>query len=302
MPTPHRPAKKLTRTELFIKAIFLTIIVFFCLFQSVDIQAQCNPVCQNINLSLEASGYGLVDVATVLEEGNGCSPSEFTLTITDESGTPLSGNLIDCAYLGQNLTTRLTHVTTGDWCEGFILVEDKMAPTISCEDMAIYCTSSVDPEVIGYPEIWDNCSELSAADLSYTDSYVDLACYTDYNGQEVTSKIERQWMVTDALGNTAECMQSIYLTRITLGEVVFPLSLDGFDKPALDCGGDPNDLSITGQPLVNGMPIEDGGGNCELIVNYTDQEVAICAPGSRRVVRTWSVIDMCAVYSGRTNH
>jgi len=263
MPEQHRPVGRPTPAQGFIKTIFFAkrpkisaaffATLAFLLFTFSNIQAQCNPNCQNINLSLEASGYGLVDVATVLEEGNSCSPSEFTLTITDESGIELSGNLIDCAYLGQNLMTRLTHITTGDWCEGFILVEDKMTPSISCADTAIYCTSSVDPGVIGYPEIWDNCSSLDNENLSYTDTYVDLACYTNHNGQEVTSKIERQWMVTDDSGNTTACTQSIYLTRITLEEVVFPLSLDDFDRPVLDCGGDPNDLSITGQPLVNGL-------------------------------------------------
>ncbi len=275
------------------KAFYFTFILFSLFCFQAESNAQCQVNCQNLNLSLEASGYGLI-TPDLLLENNSCNPSNFTLVIVDESGNQLPGNLVDCTHLNQTLQATITHTILGVSCTGNILVEDKFSPTIQCEEMSVSCTSAMDPETIGYPTVSDNCSSLDSADLSYTDNNIDLACYTVYNGQEITSKIERTWSVTDDSGNTTSCIQTIYLERITLAQVVFPPSLDGFDAPALDCGADPMDLSLTGEPLINGQPIPNGGGYCELIVNYTDQEVPICLPGSKRVVRTWSVIDMCS--------
>ena len=96
----------------------------------------------------------------------------------------------------------------------------------------------------------------------------------------------------DESENSSSCTQHIYLKRAILSQISFPPHRDGIQSPVLECGADdPDDLAVTGQPTVEGMPV-DIAGSCELIVSKNDQEVPICG-GAKRVVRTWTVFDLC---------
>ncbi|MEO1627508.1 MAG: hypothetical protein AAFV25_20320, partial [Bacteroidota bacterium] len=87
--------------------------------------------------------------------------------------------------------------------------------------------------------------------------------------------------------------QQIYHKRALVGEVEFPPHRDNFVLPALSCSDDPDDLNLTGRPMIAGREI-DNRGRCELVVTKSDQLVDICSPGGYRILRNWSVIDWCS--------
>ena len=256
------------------------------------IEANCIVSCKSsLNISLGIDGQAVLTTGILLQDPT-CNPSEFTIEISDLSGNQF-GNLLDCSMIGQLLIATVTHISTGNYCESNITVGDHFRPSIFCRDTTILCIESTDPADMGFPTVMDNCSTLIDADLSYDDEFTDLACYATNGTDSITSMIIRTWTVADESGNTNQCTQTIYLKRATINDVVFPAHRDGFASPALDCSEDPKDLSITGEPTINGRPITNNG-NCELVISHSDQQIAGCSPGAFRILRTWTAIDWCS--------
>ncbi len=254
--------------------------------------AQCQLECNNaVQVSLNPLGQAPITPQMILAANTtGCNGG-FTVEVQDSAGN-LLGDVLDCNYAGQTLSVQLTHTASGNQCTGSVILQDYLAPTITCQNKYIRCNEDTSPQAVGYPPVSDNCTVFSPAMMSYTDNYVDLGCYTVVNGNTVTARIERTWSVTDASGNSAGCTQTIWLKRVTLADVVFPLNRDGFEAPALQCGDNPNDFAVTGYPSVNGVPLNNNGA-CELVVNYTDQTAPLCG-GSYQILREWRVTDWCA--------
>ncbi len=262
------------------------------LFCSHPTFGQCTIACRSsLNIALSTTGQAEITPEFLLTDPD-CDPADFSVDVTDGSGNSL-GNILNCTHIGQALTATVTHIASGNNCSTTLQVADNLAPWLTCADTIVFCSVSTDPQLLGYPSVQDNCTAFDSTSLNYSDSFIDLACYSTHNGDSITSKIERSWTAVDESGNQSTCLQTIYLKRATVEDVVFPLHRDGFVEPALDCQDDPLDLNLTGRPTVAGYPLE-GGGPCELVASYTDQTVAICGPASYRILRRWTVIDYCS--------
>ncbi len=73
----------------------------------------------------------------VLEMPGFCE-GEFTVTILDDDGNELS-NLIGPDMIGQTVMYRVNHIASSNLCWGTITIEDKLAPSIECQDYTIAC-------------------------------------------------------------------------------------------------------------------------------------------------------------------
>ena len=271
--------------------IILTLLFFF-FFTSKNTQAQCTLSCNGqTTIALDETGNYIVTPSTILSNP-ACDPNDFSIEITDASGNIIN-NPITCAYLGQSLNANLINNNDGNSCWGTILVNDNLVPSIQCQNLFIYCYENAHPDEIGYPISSDNCINITSSNLTYTDSFTDLPCYTLQDGQEITAQIERLWVVTDNQGNSTTCTQNIFYKRVTTIDVVFPINKDDFESPAIDCNDDPTDLNITGEPTINNIPITSDG-LCELAISYTDQVFNICGTGGYKIIRTWTVVDWCS--------
>ena len=262
------------------------------LFISQTGYGQCTIVCRNsLNISLSTTGDAVITPDFLLQDPD-CDPNDFTVDITDPSGTSI-GNILNCTHVNLTMTATVTNIYTGNFCSTTLQVGDYLAPWLTCTDLTVFCSVSTAPQILGYPSVQDNCTTIDSTSLNYSDTFIDLACYTTHNGDSITSKIERTWTAVDASGNQSSCLQTIYLKRATVEDVVFPLHRDGFAVPALDCQDDPTDLSLTGEPSVDGYSL-DIAGNCELYVEYEDQTVPVCGSASYRILRKWTIIDYCS--------
>ena len=262
-------------------------------FMSIPFQNHaCVVSCKSsLNISLDEFGQATITPSILLQDSS-CDPSGFTVDITDPQGNSF-GNTITCEYVGMAVTATVTKISNGNSCSTIINVEDHIDPVILCVDTTVLCIEPITPFDLGFPTAWDNCVIFSNDDLSYSDNFIDLPCFETQGTDTITSKIERTWFVTDPNGNLGTCIQTIFLKRASIEDVEFPVHLDGFDLPALDCNDDPNDLSLTGKPTINGKPIEVGG-NCEIVVSYSDQVIQLCSPNSYQILRTWTAIDYCS--------
>ena len=271
--------------------LFAFVITLF--FTSTPFQSHaCVVSCKsNLNISLDEFGQATITPLILLQDPT-CDPSDFTVDITDSQGNSF-GNVITCQYVGMSVTATVTKISNGNSCSTIINVEDHIDPVILCADTTLLCIESTTPFDLGFPTAWDNCTVFSNDDLNFSDELIDLPCFEVQGSDTITSKIERTWTVTDPAGNIGTCLQTIYLKRATIHDVEFPVHRDGFVLPTLDCNDDPEDLSLTGEPTINGKAIEVGG-NCEIVVSYSDQIIQLCSPSSYQILRTWTAIDYCS--------
>lgn len=283
----------LKRTD-FIKTYSRPAVLVTALLFLPGLLSACVLICKNnLNVSLNSTGQATLTPSILLEDPS-CDANDFTVDILDPSGNSI-GNTITCDYIGMTMTAKVIESSTGNYCTTIVTVEDYIIPQIQCTDTVLYCNQSVDPADIGYPTATDNCTAFANADFTYEDEFMDLACFTEVGTDTVTAQIQRTWSVQDESGNPATCIQMIYLKRVTVDDVLFPANLNGFDNPALDCSQDPMDLSLTGEPTIDGLPIEVAG-SCELVVSFSDQIAPICGSttGAYRILRTWQIVDYCS--------
>ena len=265
-------------------------LLFFLSFQFSTLHAQCALVCHNsITVGLDTAGQASIYPPMLLQSSVGCS-NNFEISILDTLGNE-QGTSLGAELLGMPLTGTLLHPASGNSCEVAITLIDATPPQLSCADtLFIWCNEPLDS--LDGPVVSDNATPTDSIGVSFADVFTDYECFDTVAGQPVTAYVKRTWYAEDESGNVDSCIQHIYLKRAVLSQIVFPQHHDGVELPALECGADdPNDLSVAGQPTVEGVPI-DIAGSCELIVSHTDQEVPICG-GARRVIRTWTVFDLC---------
>jgi hypothetical protein len=228
--------------------------------------------------------------ADLVLEGNeyGCY-EDYTITVIDEFGEVVPGNLVTFDYLGQTLIVTVTDPATGNFCTTEVLVVDNLVPEVECPvDVTVGCNASTDPSATGEP-ILLSCEP--NVNITYKDVTEDFGFCDD-----PAAVITRTFTITDGSGNSVECVQTITIEAFDLEDVAFP---DNFDFSApLNCSDvldDPTliDPANTGYPTIAGVPINENAGTyCKLSFNMSDEIFTICE-GSYEILRTWKVRDIC---------
>ncbi|MFN0216966.1 MAG: hypothetical protein ACKVT2_22130 [Saprospiraceae bacterium] len=256
--------------------------------------AQCALSCNDgLQVSLDPNGQALITPLLIAPNAGNSCPGPLTITLYNSIGQQLP-NPLSCNEIGQTITARVRHTSSGNFCSGTLEVFDALSPSISnCGDKFIFCNEDPSPQSIGFPTGTDNCTAPNNLNFTHFDTETTLGCGTFQNGQQVLKRIDRNWTVTDEHGNSNTCNQRIWLKHISFTDVDFPANRDNISAPALNCEEDPEDLDLAGQPMVNGIPV-GASPECEIAVAYTDQNVMHCAPAGYTVLRNWTMIDFCA--------
>ena len=288
-PVPPVPPKDSGRFMFMIRTVLTTALFILC---GQTVFSQCALVCNSsLTVALDTAGSATLTSSMLLQSSVNCS-NNFIVSVADTAGN-IYGPTLGPSLLGEPLTATLLHPSSGNSCNIQIHLIDNLPPVLDCGDtLFIWCNTPVHPDSLGYPFVSDNATDSVDIEMGYFEQFTDLPCHDTIGGVEVTAYIRRTWLATDGSGNMSMCVQHIFLRRATLSQVIFPKHLDGNVLPALECGADdPKDLSITGQPMIEGH-ILDNTTNCDLVVSYNDQQVPICG-GARKLIRTWSVFDLC---------
>ena len=247
----------------------------------------CNDLI-NISLGPDCTEEVMADM--ILEGNDYHCYEDYEITITNSTGNVIATNpVLNESHFGQTFVVTVFDPDSGNTCWGEIFVEDHQSPIIECPaDITIKCNDPQDPLYTGEPELL-SC-EASTTHF-FNDVFDDFGACADIRGE-----ITRTWTVTDEAENSTSCTQVITIERITLDDVIFPVNLDGFAAPVLNCeavAADPTllDPSNTGAPTANGQLI-GGAVLCGLSVKMTENPYPICE-GSYDILRTWSVYDPC---------
>ncbi len=275
----------------------------FTLHTATPAQAQCTMTCNNfVQISLDQDCVVEIDPDMILE-GNGCPNGNFVVEIR-VNGVWVPG-VVNANHINQTLQVRVRELNSGNSCWGYILVQDKLAPQITCTNITLACgITNYTPQYLqnelninaAYPNVVENCGNTT---LSYIDQFTDLPCNGTINGlANVSAYVRRTWTAVDQSGNSASCTQFIYFQRRSVNVVQFPADV------TISCENPNTDPSNTGVPFISEFgrqfPLFPQNTFCELSVTYTDQTLPIC-DGSRKILRTWTVLDWCLPTSPGAN-
>jgi len=195
----------------------------------IQLQAQA-LVCDNqVNVSLSDQCEAEITVDMILEST--IDPASiYSINIEGVIGTTVTTPGI--------YKVTISNETNPNTCWGFILVEDKIAPTISCpcdpnnpvpgEDctLPILCEDfgDIGGANVTVPTITDNCLDVDDFVLTFND---------DVDGEDcTTSLVTRTWTFTDPDGNRFSCVSEYSISPLALANLVTPPT----NTVNLDCG------------------------------------------------------------------
>lgn len=296
------------------------------LSRTVVVEGSASLACDNlINLSLDGNCRALI-TPTMILEGENYPDDSYSLLVTDANGNVVPGAVANGSHLGQKLKVLVTHLCSGIKCWGYVLIEDKYIPELTCNDDidTITCQSNVHPEFIGFPlpptaivspivgkpgcfrvQNFDLCCDV---ELCYYDIYTKNGCnvvpYAQY---------ERFWTAKDCKGNTTSCSELIPVKQGVVDSVKCPPSYDGFARPFLECdsikypvgpypagwnaldNGNPSPYDYyndKGQLIWKGTGYPTGVECDHFAVTYKDLKIPVCG-NSFKIFRNWKIFDWC---------
>ncbi len=212
--------------------------------------------------------------AVVLMDGNGEIIPNATLT-SEHLWTPIMAKVMDGC--------------SGNSCWSTVTLEDKIAPSIVCEDITISCNDMLTYEG---PLAIDNCDSSPTVTL-LSEVISPLDCDPDN-----VKLITREYQATDNFGNqSAICTQNITVERLDISTIVYPDNFMVSDDTNLQCGEYPFDENggpstfVTGTPSLDGMPLYPTFAEaCSVVAVYNDEEI-LMSNCVRKIVRTWTIFE-----------
>jgi len=220
----------------------------------------------------------------------------YEVEITNADGEIVS-NMFTGDDIGETFTVSVINPLCNDIsCWMTILIEDKWAPQIICQNDTVSCALAFD-EDINPTLIDDNCS---GGELILLDEIIEpLNCDSLF-----TSKITRVWVAKDAAGNMSEeCTQEISLLRTNLDSIMPVMNFMLATNNAISCSsGFATDANGHPAPSVTGVPklrLEDGSFQdlypfdaaviCNGFVEYEDEVLPGSSSCVTKILRTWIV-------------
>ena len=228
----------------------------------------------NITVSCESS----LDVSVTgnVNASDNCTHfSALTIAIADDV-TGING----CNETGTIKRTWTVTDACGNsaTCSQIIRVIDNTPPSIACgPSLEISCGSSIDPEVLGKPEIGDNCTPVHDMDLLHFDNSSGLS------GCNGTGTLYRTWVAFDDCGNSSSCVQTINIVDNTGPTLNIPPDI------TISCEFS-DDLDELGQATA----VDECTPVSEIVVAYKDNDLGLALCNSTGVrQRIWSATDLC---------
>ena len=212
----------------------------------------------------------------------------YTIVIKDENGN-IVPNELNGDDAGKVFTVSIFNPLCGNnSCWMTVLIEDKLAPTISCEDVTISCAGVGS---IPTPQPGDDCQTTEAVLINEIHETID--CDPNFIG-----KITRTYIARDAFGNESDpCTQTIMLERIVVGSIIPPVA-KLFPTDHYSCGASfPTNDQGNPTPQHSGVPTTvdgialyplDSSVFCNAYSSYSD-EVLIDDGCTKKIMRTFII-------------
>jgi len=324
--------QRLKRSEVFERhslSAFLVLMLslLMCFLAVSSASAQGGLACDNlVNVSLTGADCQQVITASIIVESSGIDDSDYTVTVCDSDGNPISGDvtIVNSTHVGELLQVKVVNDDDGRSCWGNIRVELKpvvancpggvLIPTDGNSDnvtVEIGCGNLDSLLRLKTPELVGNCSTVKL-DTSFVDEYTSPCHSSKY-----IDLITRTWIIKDPNGKEGTCDQIIGVLRPTLTSVVWPPHYDSdtliteddgdiFDEHRMRLSCDflvdtSGNVFNVGNTIFNddGSPSPETTGYPSDVLcrnvqyTYKDVFIPLCGNGFK-VLREWSLLDWCS--------
>lgn len=257
--------------------VIAMVFALFMFSQGASSQCDFTLACNDgIQVSLDNQCEEVITPDMLLENPD-FPDSEYEVNLYLADGTLIPNAMITSSHIGLQIEASITLLFNNCnlTCWGYIIVEDKLPPLLSCPaDMTIDCGEPTSTGFLGMATATD-CSGVTG--ITNADSTEVLMCTGDYE-----SIIRRTFSATDFYGNVSTCVQTIHVMKGLIENVVFP---EDFVQACESIVGGPSmDPEVTGFPSLIG---------CSNIQYYfQDYDFPLCGAGLKKL-REWHVLDWC---------
>ncbi|HNG90633.1 MAG TPA: hypothetical protein PK858_10530, partial [Saprospiraceae bacterium] len=258
-------------------------------------QLSCND---QVYFSLDADCSEEIQPDDILEGSYGCFDDYSVRLTTVPLNLPVASAVMTSANIGKTYKVTVTHLVSGNSCWGLITIEDKLAPTISCQDITVTCAvEDFSPDylknVLKFNQATPTVTDCSPVTLTRKDTWVDLPCGQGFNGvTDLSAYLKREWLANDQYNNFATCTQYIYLKRRHVQDVKFPGDVE------VSCTDPNTEPDVTGAPWFEDFGLKfnlyPNTAYCELNAVHSDNVLqSTCGTSGYEIIRTWTVYDWC---------
>lgn len=137
----------------------------------------------------------------------------------------------------------------------------------------------------------DNCDP-DVEVIINKDDFESLEC----TAGRFTGRRDIEYYTRDYVGLSAElCAFSIFFEKKSLADLVFPPNVvyDCHDPSIIDNGMLDLDPENTGQPTIDGFPLDDANNLCRINVTFSDDTFSVCGFNTVKILRRWTALDWC---------
>lgn len=237
---------------------------------------------QNLQLSLDVTGKTKITPGMLLTPPHG-PDAGYKIKVNG-----LINDTVTCQQKGQTIKVEVQEIATGNRCWSFVLIEDKLAPSILCRDTAFLCTGNLSylDSIPGLYTASDNCTPAIYLKVTHSDQIQMMDC-----GNDTFSMVRRTWTVIDPWGRIGSCTQKISLLRPQKSDIDFP------GDTIIYCPNSNTLPQAVGQPTINGQPLDKF---CGWSLRYDDVVFNKCGL-TKKILRVWSVLDCCSLTDTTAN-
>ena len=257
-----------------------------------NLQSQCTMVCHDAQVSLGLNCDAEITYAMVADTIP-CPMGNFIVEVYDESGNTLipTSPVVNNSHIGQTLVAKVIDLVSGNSCWSYILIEDKMPPTVQCVDTLIIPCTSFDN--LADPIAIDNCDPNPTV-IVLGETEVPLPCDPLY-----VKRVERQYTAVDSYGNQGDtCTQILLLERVDFALITWPDSLLRITGSPVLCDDDYDlngdgviDPEFAGVPELAGDPLYPLPLTfCNIGIHFSDF-VFPTQQCVKKIMRTWTVTE-----------
>ncbi len=266
-------------------------------FVNIAIEDNVSLSCNGgVNISLNGECIAEINASMILESEDYPNDS-YTVILVDENGTQLPSNIVGAEYIDQTLEVQVIHDCSGNFCWGYVTIQDKIAPVLECpDDQVLTCDefgnfTPIEPNVVG-AACGDETFEFTVSEIEGTCDSM-FAYYVTYT-----------YIATDQSGNVSDpCSYTIFVEKQDLTDLTLPVNFDGLpgNEDPLGCSsGFAVDDNGNPSPSVTGQPGGFNGACANIGFTYTDTEVPLCEDmgcnssiNSYKVIREWVIVEWC---------
>lgn len=223
----------------------------------------------------------MIEPDDILEGYNG-NWEDVEVKITDTIGTMID-NPITGQWVGEELIVVVTHIPSGNFCTGHIVVEDKLPPVLQCQNFEIPCYQDLENQL--YPTAIDNCDPAPKINL--------VNFQVDNSAPCGAIIIYRTFISFDNQNNFSNTCEQILTTYIPSGPT-FPVDTFWECNVYSEFPNVIDATPLTGQLSTTGSGTPDVaiGFFCPFTVGHTDLTLPGCEV-EFTILRTWTVMNWC---------